>query len=166
MFLKWSDDLVTGLGSKVSDELVASMTGAFAAYSEFTRDIIERRRTQPTDDLTTVLVHAEVDGQRLSDDEIVKETLLILIGGDEITRRAKAVKMPCEFRRDQPQPDGRVDTAVDVDVLASPTPASAKPSNRDMGVRLSHSRSTEIGSVPSRRYAPTSAEKAVLRRCG
>lgn len=86
MFLKWSDDLVTGLGSKVSDELVASMTGAFAAYSEFTRDIIEPRRTQPTDDLTTVLVHAEVDGQRLSDDEIVMETLLILIGGDEITR--------------------------------------------------------------------------------
>ena len=34
----------------------------------------------------SVLVHAEVDGDRLSDDEIVQESLLILIGGDETTR--------------------------------------------------------------------------------
>jgi cytochrome P450 family 142 subfamily A polypeptide 1 len=31
-------------------------------------------------------VHAEVEGQKMSDDEIVMETLLILVGGDETTR--------------------------------------------------------------------------------
>jgi cytochrome P450 family 142 subfamily A polypeptide 1 len=34
----------------------------------------------------SVLVHAEVDGDRLSPDDILHESLLILIGGDETTR--------------------------------------------------------------------------------
>jgi len=34
----------------------------------------------------SALVHAEVDGDRLDDEEIVMESLLILIGGDETTR--------------------------------------------------------------------------------
>ncbi|TSD95677.1 cytochrome P450 [Skermania sp. ID1734] len=86
MFLNWSDDLVKALGSNVSnDQLMASMR-AYAAFGEFTMRTIAQRRQQPTDDLTSVLVHAEVDGERLSDDEIVGETLLILVGGDETTR--------------------------------------------------------------------------------
>ena len=43
-------------------------------------------KAQPPDDLVSVLVHAEVDGARLGDDEIVAEVLLLLIGGDETTR--------------------------------------------------------------------------------
>jgi len=48
--------------------------------------VIEDRRARPRDDLVSVLVHGEVDGERLSDDELLMETLLILIGGDETTR--------------------------------------------------------------------------------
>jgi cholest-4-en-3-one 26-monooxygenase len=59
---------------------------AFAAYTEFTMDLITKRRANPKDDLFSILVNAEVEGQRMSDDEIVLETLLILIGGDETTR--------------------------------------------------------------------------------
>ncbi|MGH3532819.1 MAG: cytochrome P450, partial [Mycobacterium sp.] len=88
MLLKWSDDLVTGLSSHIdptSAEFQAVMD-AFAAYTEFTMDLITKRRAEPTDDLFSILVNAEVEGQRMSDDEIVLETLLILIGGDETTR--------------------------------------------------------------------------------
>ena len=59
---------------------------AFAGYTEFTMGTIAKRRAEPTDDLFSILVNAEVEGQRMSDDEIVMETLLILIGGDETTR--------------------------------------------------------------------------------
>ena len=86
--LKWSDDLVTGLSSHIDPagmEAQAVMN-AFAAYTEFTMGIIAKRRAEPTDDLFSILVNAEVEGQRMSDDEIVMETLLILIGGDETTR--------------------------------------------------------------------------------
>jgi cholest-4-en-3-one 26-monooxygenase len=88
MLLKWSDDLVCGLSSHIdpaSLEFQAVMD-AFAAYTAFTMDIIGKRRAEPTDDLFSILVNAEVEGQRMSDDEIVMETLLILIGGDETTR--------------------------------------------------------------------------------
>jgi cholest-4-en-3-one 26-monooxygenase len=88
MLLKWSDDLVTGLSSHIDPagmEYQAVMN-AFAAYTEFTMGIIAKRRAEPTDDLFSILVNAEVEGQRMSDDEIVMETLLILIGGDETTR--------------------------------------------------------------------------------
>jgi cholest-4-en-3-one 26-monooxygenase len=86
MFLKWSDDLVTFLSSHVSEEDFQVTMDAFAAYNEFTRATIAARRQEPTDDLVSVLMSSEVDGERLSDDELVMETLLILIGGDETTR--------------------------------------------------------------------------------
>ena len=88
MLLQWSDDLVTGLSSHFDATSMEFQTvmNAFAAYTEFTMDIITKRRAEPTDDLFSILVNAEVEGQRMSDDEIVLETLLILIGGDETTR--------------------------------------------------------------------------------
>jgi cytochrome P450 family 142 subfamily A polypeptide 1 len=86
MFLKWSDDLVSSLSSSVSDADMQVTMDAFAAYNDFTRKSIGQRRAEPTEDLISVLVHSEVDGERLTDDEILQETLLILIGGDETTR--------------------------------------------------------------------------------
>lgn len=88
MLLKWSDDLVCGLSSHLDPEspTVQAVMEAFSAYTAFTMDLITKRRAEPADDLFSVLVNAEVDGQRMSDDEIVMETLLILIGGDETTR--------------------------------------------------------------------------------
>ena len=86
MLLKWSDDLVCGLSSHVDEKTVQLLMDTFAAYTAFTMDVIAKRRAEPTDDLFSILVHAEVEGERMSDDEIVMETLLILIGGDETSR--------------------------------------------------------------------------------
>lgn len=86
LLLKWSDDLVTGLSSHIDELTAQAVMDAFAAYTAFTMDIIGKRRAEPTEDLFSILVNAEVEGQRMSDDEIVMETLLILIGGDETTR--------------------------------------------------------------------------------
>ncbi|TDL04137.1 cytochrome P450 [Mycolicibacterium obuense] len=84
--LEWSDDLVCGLSSTVDEQTIQKLMETFAAYTAFTMETIADRRANPTDDLFSVLVNAEVEGQRMSDDEIVFETLLILIGGDETTR--------------------------------------------------------------------------------
>ncbi|BBZ31563.1 cytochrome P450 [Mycolicibacterium confluentis] len=86
MLLKWSDDLVCGLSSHLDESAVQSLMETFAAYTAFTMDVIAKRRAEPTDDLFSVLVNSEVEGSRMSDDEIVMETLLLLIGGDETTR--------------------------------------------------------------------------------
>ncbi len=83
--LEWSDDLMRGLGAS-DPALVEKMIGAFDGWQTFIRRVVEDRRATPRDDIISALVHAEVDGERLDDEELVFETLLILIGGDETTR--------------------------------------------------------------------------------
>lgn len=86
MFLRWSDDMVTLLSSTTAEKDFQVSVDAFAAYTEYMTGMIAARKADPTDDLVSVLVHAEVDGEKLADHEIVTEVLLLLIGGDETTR--------------------------------------------------------------------------------
>ena len=86
MFLKWSDDLVGALSSTADPEQFQLTMDAFAAYSQYMTGMIEERKKLPTDDLVSVLVHAQVEGSKLEDHQIVTEVLLLLIGGDETTR--------------------------------------------------------------------------------
>jgi cholest-4-en-3-one 26-monooxygenase len=48
--------------------------------------LIAERRAAPTDDLTSVLVHAELDGERLEDHEIVMGFLLLMAAGNDSTK--------------------------------------------------------------------------------
>jgi cholest-4-en-3-one 26-monooxygenase len=48
--------------------------------------LIAERRAKPTDDLTSVLVHAEVDGQKLEDHEIVMGFFLLVAAGNDSTK--------------------------------------------------------------------------------
>ncbi|WP_396903995.1 cytochrome P450 [Mycolicibacterium phlei] len=54
--------------------------------------VAERRRT-PTDDLTTALLEAEIDGDRLTDDEILGFMFLMVIAGNETTTKLLANAM-------------------------------------------------------------------------
>ena len=82
--LRWSDDMVKGQDAHATAEQYDAAGTAFAEYWAYATAVIEDRRADPKDDLMSVLVHAEVDGDRLSDDEIIHESLLILVGA---TRR-------------------------------------------------------------------------------
>lgn len=84
--LRWSDQMLSALtGHKSEEEMTAAAT-AFADYTAYALRVIADRREHPTDDLMSVLVHAEIDGDRLDEDSLVHESLLILVGGDETTR--------------------------------------------------------------------------------
>jgi len=50
------------------------------------QQLIAERRERPTDDLTSVLVHAEVDGQRLEEHEIVMGFFLLVAAGNDSTK--------------------------------------------------------------------------------
>ncbi|MEY2422100.1 MAG: cholest-4-en-3-one 26-monooxygenase [Acidimicrobiaceae bacterium] len=83
--LRWSHGMLASLsGDPAAFEAAAA---AFGEYVEYAHRMIAERRAQPSDDLFSVLVHAEIDGDRLNDDEIVFESLLLLVGGDETTRQ-------------------------------------------------------------------------------
>ena len=56
-------------------------------FREFQLGVIADRRSKPPqDDLVSILCYAEIDGERLDDESIINESLLILIGGDETSR--------------------------------------------------------------------------------
>lgn len=50
------------------------------------QELIDARRAEPTDDLTSVLVNAEIDGQRLEDHEIVMGFVLLMAAGNDSTK--------------------------------------------------------------------------------
>jgi cytochrome P450 len=50
------------------------------------RKLIAERRERPTDDLTSVLVHAEVEGQKLEEHEIVMGFFLLVAAGNDSTK--------------------------------------------------------------------------------
>jgi cytochrome P450 len=55
--------------------------------------LIAERREDPTDDLTSVLVHGEVDGERLEEHEIVMGFFLLVAAGNDSTRATYASGM-------------------------------------------------------------------------
>ncbi len=50
------------------------------------RRLIAERRERPTDDLTSVLVHAELDGEKLEEHEIVMGFFLLVAAGNDSTK--------------------------------------------------------------------------------
>lgn len=52
--------------------------------------MVEERRKNPTDDLTSALLDAEIDGDRLTDDEVLGFMFLMVIAGNETTTKLLA----------------------------------------------------------------------------
>jgi cytochrome P450 len=80
-FKRWALDII-GFTKDRERGLAASR-----AVREFLLPIIAERRAAPTDDVLSRLVTGEVDGQRLSDEEIVSFLRLLLPAGAETTFR-------------------------------------------------------------------------------
>jgi cytochrome P450 family 142 subfamily A polypeptide 1 len=84
--MRWSDDLMVGLGTN-DDRKIAAQATAALEYREYLHGVVADRRSRPpAEDLMSVLVHAEFEGERLDEESLFMESLLILIGGDETTR--------------------------------------------------------------------------------
>jgi cholest-4-en-3-one 26-monooxygenase len=68
------------------DGIEAIMQKEIPEIFERCRRMIAERREHPTDDLTSVLVHAEVDGQKLEEHEIVMGFFLLVAAGNDSTK--------------------------------------------------------------------------------
>jgi cytochrome P450 len=77
--------VVRSLEPVADPELVRAIVAADEEMSQIAADMIAWKRANPADDLLTALIHAEDDGDALSDDELVAQTLLLYIAGHETT---------------------------------------------------------------------------------
>jgi len=81
-FQRWTVELISVAANW--DRAIA----ASAQLGEYLTEILDQRRAEPADDLISDLVVAEVDGDRLSDEEILSFLRLLLPAGVETTYRA------------------------------------------------------------------------------
>jgi cytochrome P450 len=86
-FQDWSSDLAHSIDPDplISPEQQERINAAAEAFLEYFRDLIERRRRDPGDDLLTGLIAAEEGGDRLSENELLATGLFLLIAGHETT---------------------------------------------------------------------------------
>ncbi len=84
------DDLAT---------LPAKLLGAGAQLTQLVQELGRARRETPTDDLTSALVNAEIDGERLTESELGSFFVLLVVAGNETTRNAisHGMKALCDF---------------------------------------------------------------------
>ncbi len=71
-------------------EPLARVAQTIATVRAIADELVAARRRDPQDDLLTSLVQAEVDGERLTDDEISSFFMLLIIAGNDTTRQSTA----------------------------------------------------------------------------
>ncbi|WP_099022819.1 cytochrome P450 [Mycolicibacterium palauense] len=91
-----------------------TVVSAVLQLAEYGTGLAESRRSHPGDDLTTNLVEAEVDGERLSSTEVGSFFILLSAAGNETTRNAISHGMVALTR----YPDERARWWADFDGLA------------------------------------------------
>lgn len=82
---EWSDLLVHREPGK-RDVPQSGMEAALYLAAYYT-DMVHQRRAERTDDLTSALIDAEIDGDMLTDDEIVGFLFLLVVAGNETTTK-------------------------------------------------------------------------------
>jgi cytochrome P450 family 142 subfamily A polypeptide 1 len=144
--LRWSEEIMGPTSEEmVTPEQIAkvlqSSNRAIEEFNEAQLGIIADRRKRPRDDVITTLCQAEIDGERLDDESIVQEMLLILIGGDETTRHVLSGGM-LELIKHADQREALRSGAADMAVAAeemirwnSPVQNMARTATRDVTLR-------------------------------
>ena len=69
-------------------DIGAALLQAGMGLVELMKDMRRQRLEKPTDDVTSILVHAEIDGDRLTEQEMGSFFILLVAAGNETTRNA------------------------------------------------------------------------------
>jgi cytochrome P450 len=142
---RWADAIM-GLGSTIlgTEASARAASEVFLAATEEMKDELDRwsaeRRAAPRDDLLTRLVQAEVDGARLTEEEILRFVQLLLAAGTETTTNLidNAVicftESPAELARVRAAPDLLPSAIEEVLRHRSPAQAMFRVPRRDVEV--------------------------------
>ena len=106
-FKRWSDMILRlsytmgGIDPAEAQAAMADFQSVTAEMDSYVAEMIDQRRGAPADDLMTGLVQAEVDGQRLSQNEILGFFQLLVVGGQETTANLITNAMLCLLEHPQ-----------------------------------------------------------------
>src|SRR5579884_1124503 len=83
--LDWSHAMVKMYELTTTEAQAVAANDAAHAFRAYVLELIAERRARPRDDMVSGLVQARVDGERLSDDQIVSTVIVLLNAGHEAT---------------------------------------------------------------------------------
>jgi len=123
-------------------EVVPALLQSGAELSQLVQELGRERVAHPTDDLTSALVNAEIEGERLTEQELGSFFVLLVVAGNETTRNAisHGMKALCDYpeqrRRWAADFEGLAPTAVDEIVRwATPVIHFRRTATRDTELR-------------------------------
>ena len=138
-------------------QIVPNLLRAGAELSEMVQELGRERVRKPTDDLTSAMINAEVEGERLTSQELGSFFVLLVVAGNETTRNAisHGLKALCDY------PEQRALWQADFETLA--------PTAVDEIVRWAtpviHFRRTATQDTEIRGQKIAAGEKVVLWYC-
>jgi len=154
--IDWGDRMIANTDPDFADvlhdspeseryRLVPFRSPAALELFEYAQRVGAERRAEPRDDLVSHLVHAEIDGERLTERELDTMFLLLVVAGNETTRQAIAhgmlalVDYPEEWQRLRDEPALVWETAAD-EILrwSSPVLHFRRTAMRDLELRGQH----------------------------
>lgn len=98
-FKRWSDGILslaeTVSGGEEGARVAREFSAVKAEMNAYLPELLDERRSAPKDDLLTRLVEAEVDGERLTQEEILSFFQLLLLAGNETTTNLLNNAMLC-----------------------------------------------------------------------
>lgn len=153
-FKHWSDTAVEDLGSGLfvppSRERLEQRRPVFEEMASYFAELAEERRRRPRPDLLSGLVRAELEGSKLTHDEMISMLTLILVAGNETTTTLisdavlELLEHPGELARLRADP-GLLPTAVE-EVLRYASPVQLDPRRATGAVEL-HDEKIEPGQL-------------------
>jgi pimeloyl-[acyl-carrier protein] synthase len=110
-FGKWTVALAAALDPAIGPQTLALGSEAAAEFIAYFRRLMAQRRSEPKEDLLSALLAAEQHGDRLSEDEVVATSILLLAAGHETTAglignaTLSLLRNPAELAKLRQQPE-------------------------------------------------------------
>lgn len=132
-FKDWSDQAVAGPANnseEAKNEQHRKQQQVVGELYAYFKEIIELKKQEPADDIISVLLQASVDGQSLTEEEIVGFCILLLVAGNETTTNLITnaiytfMEYPEVYRQIKSQPDELLPAAIE-EVLRFRSPVQA-----------------------------------------
>jgi cholest-4-en-3-one 26-monooxygenase len=142
LLFDWSNRMVGADDPEYQSDDPGEAGAAAAELYVYAAGLGEARKSDPRDDVVTRLINAEIDGDRLSQEEFELFCLLLAVAGNETTRNATAhgilalIDHPEQFDKLRSDPDRYIDGAVE-EILRWSTPVMQfrRTAMRDLELR-------------------------------
>jgi hypothetical protein len=83
---EWSDIMAGFFGApQMTPEIIERTQQGILAMNAYFKALLDQRRIEPKEDMITSLLQAEVEGEKLSEDEVLATCEMLIFGGHETT---------------------------------------------------------------------------------